>query len=70
MIKGETYAFCIFMDTQRLKTSTHKSKLQKFKSRPIQQSVTTTLKNVGGKEVFRQEFCETLIAANIPIKEL
>ncbi|KAJ8934027.1 hypothetical protein NQ314_013627 [Rhamnusium bicolor] len=64
-----------FQVDQHLKTSIHEAKLQKMKSGPIQQSVKTTFQNVGNQtrsetEVFHQDLCKALVAANIPLKKL
>lgn len=47
----------------------HKTKMEKKKSGPIQQSFTR-LHNVGSKKVFHQDLCKTLIEVNIPLKIL
>ncbi|KAJ8936068.1 hypothetical protein NQ314_012503 [Rhamnusium bicolor] len=63
-----------FLVDQHLKTFIHKANLQKMKSGPVQQSVKTTFHNVGNQtrsemEVFHQDLCKALVAANIPLKK-
>ncbi|KAJ8968460.1 hypothetical protein NQ314_002290 [Rhamnusium bicolor] len=74
-VSGDKYKTCAkiivcekkFQVDQHLKTSIHKAKLPKMKSRPIQMSVKTTFQNVGNqtryeKEVFHQDLCKALVA--------
>lgn len=64
-----------FQINQHLKTAMHVAKLEKMKTRPIQQCVKTAFQNVEDKSkservVFHQDLCKALVAANIPLKKL
>lgn len=63
-----------FKVVQHVKTSLHKAKLQKMKSQPVQQCVIRSFQNAdktkSDKEVFNQDLCKALVAANIPLKKL
>lgn len=64
-----------FQVDQHLKTALHIAKVAKMKCAPVQQSVKNAFQNVGAKsqsdkELFQEDLCQTMMAANIPLRKL